>query len=471
MGEAVFLNRCRAGYGLQGAGANAGVLAANEGEDAAALELSVLWEELARVPRWPRGAWTVAELAAHAAPGWRGVEELDVLWTACYKGRARFCLACVAVMTGNERWAEARSRELLRDGNEVVVEAWKEVRRGTGRFEKRRRKEVLPRSDDTLAESCRKVPRDLQDFKRMVTTCKNFDALLTGSQSLHLMDRIGLAVSAIQDDSVLLDWIDREHDSAVERGDLFGLLVSRTFDQVAAILNAFVKRTSDIQTAALISCMIPLVQLRSLPLVGEYREFLLKHELNADRVELDLAIAWTDKPPTDRRTSESDQFTLEPRCYYCNKSLRFNELGPTRSFSRGFRALSVGQLREPKCANCARRLPRCAVCLTQLEMANPTAERSMANSKSGNLVLPVANGTVSAMAPYSKSPSAIPYGQRFSWCLQCGHGGHANHMSQWFAGHRHCPVSNCECTCTTDAGAVETVVTPDARVTDTSVQV
>lgn len=27
-----------------------------------------------------------------------------------------------------------------------------------------------------------------------------------------------------------------------------------------------------------------------------------------------------------------------------------------------------------------------------------------------------------------------------SWCQGCGHGGHVNHLQQWFSKHQECPV-------------------------------
>ncbi|PWU83960.1 hypothetical protein C4B63_267g25 [Trypanosoma cruzi] len=34
-----------------------------------------------------------------------------------------------------------------------------------------------------------------------------------------------------------------------------------------------------------------------------------------------------------------------------------------------------------------------------------------------------------------------------AWCTACLHGGHANHLQEWFSTHRKCPVYGCSCRC------------------------
>ena len=33
------------------------------------------------------------------------------------------------------------------------------------------------------------------------------------------------------------------------------------------------------------------------------------------------------------------------------------------------------------------------------------------------------------------------------WCQTCRHGGHAQHLEEWFAQHDVCPVADCNCRC------------------------
>lgn len=42
-----------------------------------------------------------------------------------------------------------------------------------------------------------------------------------------------------------------------------------------------------------------------------------------------------------------------------------------------------------------------------------------------------------------------PFSKWFSWCQSCRHGGHTEHLTQWFSQHLECPVASCTCRCFT----------------------
>ena len=44
-------------------------------------------------------------------------------------------------------------------------------------------------------------------------------------------------------------------------------------------------------------------------------------------------------------------------------------------------------------------------------------------------------------------PVSSAFGHWMVWCQTCRHGGHAEHMSEWFKHHDECPVSGCNCRC------------------------
>jgi hypothetical protein len=39
------------------------------------------------------------------------------------------------------------------------------------------------------------------------------------------------------------------------------------------------------------------------------------------------------------------------------------------------------------------------------------------------------------------------YGNWFSWCQSCKHGGHVKHLIDWFRTHQKCPFLHCKCCC------------------------
>jgi hypothetical protein len=77
------------------------------------------------------------------------------------------------------------------------------------------------------------------------------------------------------------------------------------------------------------------------------------------------------------------------------------------------------ETRAMACPHCAKPLPRCAICLLHLG--------------EGLGRQPGADGGA--------------FEDWFAWCQTCHHGGHARHLSDWFASHVECPVSNCSCSC------------------------
>ncbi|KAJ1627544.1 hypothetical protein T492DRAFT_842260 [Pavlovales sp. CCMP2436] len=83
------------------------------------------------------------------------------------------------------------------------------------------------------------------------------------------------------------------------------------------------------------------------------------------------------------------------------------------------RAGRQGTSRALACPHCNKALPRCAICLLHL-------------------------GEGLGRQPGTEGGA---FDEWFSWCLACRHGGHARHLSEWFAEHVECPVSNCKCRC------------------------
>eukprot|EP01134_Creolimax_fragrantissima_P001863 CFRG1863T1 len=56
--------------------------------------------------------------------------------------------------------------------------------------------------------------------------------------------------------------------------------------------------------------------------------------------------------------------------------------------------------------------------------------------------------TFPLVSPRSSIANATsPLSLWFSWCQNCRHGGHAGHITEWFAEHKECPVSACDCQC------------------------
>jgi hypothetical protein len=74
------------------------------------------------------------------------------------------------------------------------------------------------------------------------------------------------------------------------------------------------------------------------------------------------------------------------------------------------------------CPNCQSPLPRCALCLAHLGTASAKVPIRKTSSKQLT--------SNSSYVVTGQSVNSFSYW--FSWCPTCNHGGHSNHISDWF---------------------------------------
>lgn len=97
-------------------------------------------------------------------------------------------------------------------------------------------------------------------------------------------------------------------------------------------------------------------------------------------------------------------------------------------------------LRPPKssnnaCPQCSRKLPLCAVCLYPIEISNQE-----------KIVKICSVNSLGALDEEDDNDSNKE-NQRYIWCTKCRHGGHMDHISEWFREFLVCPFSECKCRC------------------------
>ncbi|XP_026331014.1 GATOR complex protein MIOS-like, partial [Hyposmocoma kahamanoa] len=111
-------------------------------------------------------------------------------------------------------------------------------------------------------------------------------------------------------------------------------------------------------------------------------------------------------------------------CSYCGKSVAAppGALRPRPAFAR-LPPPAAKMKQISSCPNCRKPLPRCGVC--QLHLG--TGASGAGGGGAGGAAFPA----------------------WFSWCVACRHGGHAHHLIEWFKEHTECPVSSCNCRCST----------------------
>jgi hypothetical protein len=233
--------------------------------------------------------------------------------------------------------------------------------------------------------------------------------------NLVFEDRISFASQYLNDED-LFSWMLQMKERCVKNGVLEGLLLTGLSQHGCDILQSFLDRTNDIQTAALIASRVlqstesnsgkedQVIHNRVVAWLHCYRSLLNKWELPMERAHLDIEIGQRlqknrqsktlkNPPPSGsgksevgamgaksrssappqripvyesalHRTSKQLQHSfVKLKCNYCNTVLPLDDLPSSRTES-----LRSGKSVLNCCANCGKQLPRCYVC--QLPMVS-----------------------------------------------------------------------------------------------------
>ncbi|RHZ65023.1 hypothetical protein Glove_319g166 [Diversispora epigaea] len=282
-------------------------------------------------------------------------------------------------------------------------------------------------------------------------------------EELELRDRVGIAIR-FMDDEKLTNYLYETTEIVKKNGDLSGIILTGLTSEGITLFENYVNNTADVQTASLaLSYCVPryLQDSRVDQWVESYRSLLDKWEMFHTRAQFDILRGkFMDSSTTSAAYIASPQVYV--RCDKCSQSIAHNLFIPvikgknigvlTGSFANG------GGFARPKvtcCPGCHKNLPRCSICLLGLGTANDILRKDIAmnqhsggfnkknnrNSNSNNNI----NGVNGINGNNNKESLGIE--SWFTWCQSCRHGGHAIHMYQWFANHKVCPVSECQCEC------------------------
>jgi len=303
-------------------------------------------------------------------------------------------------------------------------------------------------------------------FRMMITHLALGDwSEVLEEEVIPFRERLAIAVQFL-DDRSLTSYLHRMARDASTKGYIEGLLVTGLtkpqFSTKAGaggggaggidILQAYVDRTGDVQTAALIGsyvCPSKLQDGRTVRAVERwvqgYRDLLDGFHMEHQRVEFDIdrgqlvneAAVLNDEGRGLQavRGAGSHELGIAPaqiliRCRYCNKAVNGPE--PMAGKERPHH----GQKGRPTtCPNCSRSLPKCSVCLMPLAIVDDASRES----------------------ELGYSPYKDTMDEAIIFCQSCRHGGHASHILEWFLhdngqrAHGMCPVANCDCRCSEEA--------------------
>eukprot|EP01117_Protostelium_nocturnum_P018083 TRINITY_DN7488_c0_g1_i2.p1 TRINITY_DN7488_c0_g1~~TRINITY_DN7488_c0_g1_i2.p1 ORF type:complete len:899 (-),score=298.73 TRINITY_DN7488_c0_g1_i2:10-2706(-) len=254
-------------------------------------------------------------------------------------------------------------------------------------------------------------------------TGKGYRSVLD-DQNLSLADRVGFACKFLED-SELIHFIENSIQENQKKGNVEGIILTGLDSRAMEIFEQYVNTTGDVQTAALVMGHLP-KKLRDQRVdlwIKSYRDLLDVWELWHARAKFDIAL----KDPINSQ--------VYVRCNFCNQALSMSLITSRRGLTNQRTRISQGPSQSSSssnfhkqtsasCPGCKKPLPRCVVCLLPFSVNVPNAGRQTQTT----------------------AGSSTEFGNWFTWCQSCRHGGHAAHMMDWFKNHRECPVSDCKCT-------------------------
>lgn len=294
--------------------------------------------------------------------------------------------------------------------------------------------------NEAQREMCMWMSADTDDpaLKALLTFLTNGDWRdVMKTNYLHLGYRVALGLRYLND-TELSGFIQSETARAIRNGDLEGILLTGLGSQAMDLLQTYITRTNDLQTAVLASAFTnPLYvddvrwemwretyfqQMQTWRTFNERTKFVVQHNRLARTREGSSTI---DKIPA--------QVAL--KCAHCQGSLARND-NPVHSHgSHGSSSNKQPKVKGPAanagtvCLKCGRHMPRCAICA--LWLGTPDLRKRAMKKE---LVLGSGEGE-DGMARF------------LSFCVACGHGYHADHALRWFEGHDVCAVPDCGCSC------------------------
>jgi len=309
--------------------------------------------------------------------------------------------------------------------------------------------DVLMRSKDSshnimsgtlaaLTPASVKTPELRHQYERLIMRLEDpyFRAMLTylalgdwadvlEEEHIPLRERLAIALQFFEDDALSV-YLRRIAEASVSHGEVEGIIVTGLTASGMQLLQNYVDRTGDVQTAAILGAYVHPHQLKD-PRVDQwldaYRDLLDGWKFFHHRCQLDI----------DRgqmlqgfaQDAEREPVQLVPpqiliRCNFCNKMI---------SESRAVNAANGATA----CPSCNRPLPRCSVCLMTLGIIPDSAR----------------NGQLA----HHNAPMRDSVDDAIVFCQTCRHGGHAAHILEWFYGEAGaksrgtCAVADCDHRC------------------------
>jgi len=242
-----------------------------------------------------------------------------------------------------------------------------------------------------LTSASVKTPELRYQYGRLITRLEDsyFRAMLTylalgdwgdvlEEEHIPLRERLAIALQFLEDD-VLSAYLRRVAETSVTHGDVEGIIVTGLTASGVQLLQNYVDRTGDVQTAAILGAYVHPHQLKDVRIyrwLDAYRDLLDGWKFFHHRCQLDIDRGQMLQEFTQDADREPIQLVppqILIRCNYCNKVMSEpRRVSAANSVSASFRSfdttepLRLLQTKATACPFCNRPLPRCSVCLMTL---------------------------------------------------------------------------------------------------------
>ncbi|KAF3937088.1 hypothetical protein ABW19_dt0208370 [Dactylella cylindrospora] len=292
--------------------------------------------------------------------------------------------------------------------------------------------------NNTWKDLCREMATHMDDpYSRAIfafVSNGDWQDVLDGSTGLPIRERLGIALRFLEDDE-LSTYIDDFTAMVIRDGEPEGILLTGVTDKAIELLQIYVNKTGDVQTAALVaSFAVPkyFTDARVELWVESYRELLDRWKFFHIRANFDIKRREISTNKKGHSQVETLPRQIYVRCNFCDRKVAHRSEIPSTRFKDGQQVtIPVSQSNQANfaqkaivCPNCRKPLPRCAICLLYLGTPNTRIIKSKGEEE-----------------------DEVGYDKWFNFCLICNHGSHAGHAKEWFSKHTLCPVPECECLC------------------------
>ncbi|EDO16597.1 hypothetical protein Kpol_520p18 [Vanderwaltozyma polyspora DSM 70294] len=340
--------------------------------------------------------------------------------------------------------------------------------------------------NNSWRQQCRKMSSEFEDpYLRVIFAfiADNDWWDILYEPAISLRERLGVALRFLND-ADLTTFLERTSSSVIANGELEGLILTGITPSGIDLLQSYVNKTSDVQSAALISIFGSPRYFKDKRVdcwVQSYRYMLNSWELFSMRAKFDVLRSKLSKTRTGVITAEIKPRQLYIQCVNCKANINKpnssgrnaviagsnqdlvssnTAIGSDALAFRGknlhakkvFGTTPSSPLEKHKqkhsCPHCGAPFPRCAICLLPLGTSNlPFTISGIDDTQNTNEPKNEGLNDISETEEELKYMKRLRLNEWFSFCLSCNHGMHAGHADEWFARHNVCPVPGCNCQC------------------------